>query len=424
MKYWLVGIKGTGMSALACILSSLNYEVLGSDVKDYYFTEKALRSSNIKYFEFNKNNIRNNNKCFYIISNAYDKSNVEVNEIINKEYKYMYYSEFINYFFKGIKIGISGMHGKTTTTSMCVKLFEDERICALIGNGTGIGMDNYKYFIFEACEYRNNFLKYDYDYLIINNIDYDHVDFFDSIEQVIESFQIAAKKSRFIICNNDDLYSRNIEHKNKITFGKSFDSDYVISKINKYKDGFVIQVVSKYAEEIIKVPLVGEHNIYNFVAAYVLTKELNINVNIQDKIYHFKMPKRRMEEYIFKNNIIIDDYAHHPKEIKCLLESIKQKYDKDIIVIFQPHTYSRTIKLEKEFRNLFDEVELFLCNTYTSVREQKSDILEEKVKSIFPKSKEYSQSTIKYLNNVYNKVIVFLGAGIISNDINKLLYVN
>ena len=154
-KFYLVGIKGNGMSALAGILYDLGYEVVGSDNENYYYTEKNLNK--IKCLKFDVNNITKD--YFYIISNAYDEKNIEVNEIIKFQYMYMYYSEFIEYFFKGIKIGISGTHGKTTTTSICSKFLEDEKICALIGDGTGNGK-NKENFIIEACEYKDTFLNY------------------------------------------------------------------------------------------------------------------------------------------------------------------------------------------------------------------------------------------------------------------------
>ena len=114
MKYYLVGIKGTGMSSLACILKDMGNVVTGSDVKEHFFTEKSLDEKNITYEEFTD---EVTNEYFYIISSAYDINNIVVKKIINENYNYMYYHEFIEFFFKKKKIGICGSHGKTTTTT-------------------------------------------------------------------------------------------------------------------------------------------------------------------------------------------------------------------------------------------------------------------------------------------------------------------
>ena len=420
-KFYLVGIKGTGMSSLALILKDMNNDVVGSDNSTYYFTEDNLINKNIKYYEFNKNNITGDH--YYIIGNAYNYDNIEVKEIVDKKYEYMYYSDFIESYFDK-KIGISGTHGKTTTTSICAKFLEDFNISYLIGNGEGKGCLNYNYFLFEACEYKNNFHKYSYDYLIINNIDYDHVDFFKDIDEVVESFQEASYNALNIIINNDDENARKISHVNKITYGMRYDSDYVIADVKEYRDGFLVRVISKYNDDLLKVPLVGLHNVYNVVASYVLVKELGLDVNIQSKLYEYKLPKKRMEESIINGNIIIDDYAHHPREIKALLNAVKQKYKEyknDIIVVFQPHTYSRTIKLKDEFKDLFTDVTLYLAKTYSSAREEENKDLDNVVKKIFSNAIDYDEGTIEYLKKVKNKIIIFLGAGIIANDIKKMI---
>ena len=414
-KFYLVGIKGTGMSSLGVILKNMGFEVVGSDKSSYFFTEDILNKNAIKFYEFNRENITNG--YYYIIGNAYGYENEEVKEIMDNNYEYMYYSDFIETYFNR-KIGVSGTHGKTTTTSICSKFLEDYNIITLIGNGEGKGCVNYNYFLFEACEYRNNFHKYSYDYLIINNIDYDHVDFFESIDDVIDSFQEASFNALNIIVNNDDNNCKKIDHINKITYGMSYDSDYVISECKRYNDGYIVRIVSKRYDDLLKIPLYGMHNVYNVVSSYVLVRELKLNVDIQKKLYEYKLPKKRMEEYKINSNIIIDDYAHHPKEIRALLEAVRQKYSNyDIIVVFQPHTYSRSLKLKDEFSNVFEGTELFLANTYTSVREKTNMKLEDEVRKIFKNAKEYNKSVIEYLKNVNNKVIIFLGAGTISNDI-------
>ena len=189
MKYYLVGIKGTGMSALALCLKENGEMVIGSDNDKYYFTENNLNKAKIPIFKFNKNNINKYNSYVFIISYAYNENNnEEVYEIFSKGYTYFYYSDFINHYFKNTKIGISGTHGKTTVSTIVKHLFKDDNVSYIIGDGNGGGALDSKYLIFEACEYYHHFLNYDYDYLIINNIDYDHPDYFKNYNDYYVSF--------------------------------------------------------------------------------------------------------------------------------------------------------------------------------------------------------------------------------------------
>ncbi len=417
MKYWLVGIKGTGMSSLAIILKDLGNEVVGSDKDEYFFTQENLDKNKIKYNDFSSSL---QDDYFYIVSSSYDENNIHLKTIIEKGYQWLYYYEFIEKYFEGAKIGVCGSHGKTTTTSLCAKMLEDEKVVYLIGNSTGKGVKDYKYFLFEACEYKEHFLNYTYDYLIINNIDYDHPDYFKTEESYIKAFEKVVNRSKMIICNGDDKNISRIKHSCKVTYGKAGDNDYILYNTKKYCNGHIVDIISRYKEERFFVPLFGLHNIYNFLASYVLINELGIKVDIQKKLYEYKLPKRRMEEKVYKSNIIVNDYAHHPTEIEALIESLKEKYHKEIIIIFQPHTYSRTLSFAKEFENCFAGVnEVYTSPTYRA-REEYDSIKERKVANIFKNFKTYTPEIKSYLRSQKNKVIVFLGAGIIDRDIKDI----
>ena len=406
------------MSSLACILKDMGNDVKGSDVEEYFFTEKSLKDRNIDYEVFT--DILDND-YFYIISNAYDESNITVNKIFKDKLKYMYYHKFIESYFKKNKIGICGSHGKTTTTSIVAKVLEDENICYLSGDSQGKGNKNYKYFVFEACEYKNHFLSYSYDYLIMTNVDYDHPDFFKSKEDYFKSFKKVSQKTKCLIANGDDENIRKIKHDNKITYGFNYDNDYVIYSISKYKNGYCIIVVSKENEKKLYIPFFGVHNILNVVSSYVLVDTLKLNIPFQKKIYEFKLPKRRMEERKYKSNILICDYAHHPTEIKSLIDSVIEKYSKEIIIIFQPHTYSRTLMMKDEFKKCFNKVNnLYIMNTFTS-REKYDEDKEKEVRKIFSSFKDYNDDVLNVLKKETNKVIIFLGAGSVDKEMNKFV---
>lgn len=420
-RYYLIGIKGTGMSALALSLKGQGYEVVGSDVQEVFFTDEALNENKIPIFIFNEDNIKGD--YIYIISAAYDYHNVEVKKIINEKYKYYYYHDFIDQHYHGVRIGVSGTHGKTTTTRMLSHFLDEGNICSIIGDGEGIGTKNYDYFLFEACEYKNNFLHLNYDYLIINNIDFDHPDFFPDLQTTIKSFQKVANKSKVIIINGDDENCQKIIHPHKYTFGKSVNNDlyYIVEEV--LEKGYKVKIFFKNEEHRYYLPFLGEHMIYNFLSSLLAYYLLQKNFNIQEKLITYKNPRRRMEEYYYYTNIIIDDYAHHPTEIKACLKGIKLKYpDKKIIVFFEPHTYTRTLALGESFLNAFHDVdELYLAKTFTSKREKYSRVLEKEVIKMFPKAQRYNIGLLKKIKNYENTVIVFMGAGNIRKNIKTIL---
>jgi len=428
MKYYFVGIKGTGMSALDLCLKDMGEMVIGSDKEQYFFTEDKLNSNKIPIFKFNKKNIAKYNNHIFIIGYSYNENNnEEVEEIVNKGYEYYYYSDFINMYFNKIKIGVSGTHGKTTTSTLLKTMFDEEQVSYIIGDGNGKGNPNYKYLIFEACEYRYHFINYNYDYLVINNIDYDHPDFYNNKEEVIKAFKNASKKAKCIIINNDDSDCKKIKHSCRYTFGidnKSFVTGTILKEDNK---GYRIKVSVKLKEYIFDLPFCGVHMIYNFLAAftvfYLIHNEMkNIEKYINNRLITYINPKRRIEELkLEKNNVIIDDYAHHPEEIQRTYQAVKQKYENyEITIVFQPHTYSRTIFLYDRFQEVFKDKNVYIMNTFVS-REQYDQIKENVVREIFRNCKTYNIEEISKLLSKENQVIIFMGAGDINKEIQKLL---
>ena len=417
-KFYLVGIKGTGMSALALMLKDEGNEVLGSDTNEYFFTEKSLINNDIKILEFNKENIIGDS--YYIIGNAYNDNNEEVLEIINNNYKYSYYYEFIGKINNKKIIACSGTHGKTTTTKLIVELM-NKRCSYIVGDGSGKGYKENNLFVLEACEYKRHFLSYNPDLLIINNIELDHTDYYKNIKDMISAYQELANKSKMILINADDKNSKKIKHNNKITFGFNKNSDARIKILSKGKDAYYIAL--NYNEEIyLKIPFLGKHMIYNYVCAYLACLINDIIPLIKEE---YELPRRRMETKLYNKSVLISDYAHHPTEIKALYDYVNNKYeDRKINVIFQPHTYERTIRLKKEFvksLKLFDNV--FVQEVYTSKRESKSINKQKIVDKIFSDFKKYNDDVFKTIG-LNNDVWIFLGAGNASYIMEKLINEN
>ena len=404
MKYYLVGIKGTGMSALAQLLNDEGHKVTGSDSYEQYFTEDSLIYKGIEIKVFNKSNITD--EYYYIIGNAYDINNCEVKEIVSKNYKYSYYHEFIGKIDNKKLIAVSGTHGKTTTTSLIVNLL-DYKCSYIIGDGSGAGFKNNDLFVLEACEYKEHFLNYNPSLLIINNIELDHTDYYKNKKQLFKAFQKVANNSKQILVNGDDKNTRKIKHKNKITFGFIKNCDIRIKILVKNENGYYVLV--KYKDEIfLKIPFTGKHMIYNFVASYMACILTNNKPLLKETIN-------------YKNTILIKDYAHHPTEIKALYDAISNKYkNKKINVIFQSHTYERTIKFKKEFNktlNLFDKV--YLMDVFPSKREKESNVLQNKVNRLYKKFDKYEENILKEIGEKED-VWIFLGAGTACSLINKI----
>ena len=290
---------------------------------------------------------------------------------------------------------ITGSDGKTTTTNFIKQLLKDEPIAYIIGDGTGGGCTNYKYLIYEACEYQDHFLVYNPDILVITNIDYDHPDYFKSIDEVRKSFAILKEKSKMTI----------------------EQEEYEIIEISKNLTKF------KYDSNIYSVRLFGDHLISDLVIAIKVLFKLGFDYKyIVDRLNRIKMPKRRMQESIISNTIIIEDYGHHPTEINALIQSINIKYPNIYkICLFQPHTYSRTLMFYKDFiksLRYFDEV--YVDEVFTSKREPYDLNKQNKINYIFNEFNNYLEFDFDNLDLRKKQMIILLGAG----DLNKRFFEN
>src|SRR5690625_2360179 len=186
--YHFIGIKGTGMSALAHILHDSGEKVQGSDVEKRFFTQDALEEKNIPIYPFSKSNIQD--EYIIIAGNAFSDDHIEVKEALDRGVTFYRYHEFLGEWLKQYtSIAVTGTHGKTSTTGLLSHVLNKSiHISYLIGDGTGKRHVESQYFVFEVCEYRRHFLQYQPDYAVMTNIDFDHPDYFTSIEDVFDAF--------------------------------------------------------------------------------------------------------------------------------------------------------------------------------------------------------------------------------------------
>jgi len=423
VSYHFIGIKGTGMSALAQILYDSGQEVQGSDVEKYFFTQVELEKKGIKIMPFSSENIQEGQ--IIIAGNAFPDEHEEIKkakELGLTFYKYHeFLGEWINQF---TSIAVTGSHGKTSTTGLLAHVLEQSFPTSfLIGDGTGKGQVNSKFFAFEACEYKRHFLQYKPDYAIITNVDFDHPDYFADVDDVFEAFQQLGNqvKKGIIACGEDDYLQRLQTTVPIIYYGFSATNDFQASNIQETDDGtqFDVLVRNTYFDTF-KIPMYGNHHILNALAVVAFCHYENMGKEVMHHLHSFSGVKRRFTEKKLNDQIIIDDYAHHPIEIEATIESARKKYpNRSVVAIFQPHTYTRTQTFLNEFADslrLADHA--FLCDIFSSARENSGELTIHDLIDKIDGSSLLTMENISILQSFQNSVLIFMGAG----DIQKFQY--
>ena len=424
-KYHFIGIKGSGMSSLAQIAYDMGHIVQGSDEETYFFTQEKLEQRNIPMFYYNEENIKEGYEV--ILGNAFDDTHIECRRAKELGLKIYTYAQFLGKLLEETpSIAVTGAHGKTTTTTMTSNIFKHNRVTSyLIGDGTGHGEKNSDFMIAEACEYYRHFLAYHPDYAIVTNIDFDHPDYFNDEYDMFDAFQsfVNQVKNTVVICGDDRLASKlKPAHAKTITYGFTDGNDYQLknvqtsteySKFDIYKNNTLLGTFT--------MAIFGLHDISNATSAIALADINGISVEkIQESLDLYRPAERRFSEYKFGSNVVVDDYAHHPSEIKATIDSARRKYaGKQIVAIFQPHTYTRTAKFLNEFaESLLTADKVFLCPIFASVREKEKIVGIEDLQKVTPGSEIIHGEEDFDKLNFENTVFLFMGAG----NINKLCH--
>lgn len=422
--YHFIGIKGTGMSSLAIILKRLGNEVQGSDVDKHFFTEKGLIENNIKMLTYSKDNITNN--MIIIKGASITPDNEELIRAKELNLKVYEYNEMVGILTEKYKtICIAGCHGKTTTTSMTAHVLGNIKGANyLIGDGQGYADKKNEFFALESCEYRRHFLAYTPYYAVITNIDLDHVDYYKDIDDIIDAYtEYANKATKMIIMCGDDKYIDKFKPSKKtIYYGLNENNDIRAINIEYKSNGisFDVLVNSKLYGHF-DLPIYGQHQLYDALAVITICYLENIDSELVNKEFQtFKGARRRFTETIIKDNIVIDDYAHHPNEVQATINSIKQKYpDKLIIAIFQPHTFTRTKEFANDFVNIFKTVDEAYILDIHPAREKQEDypnITSDMIISKLPNGHKITINDAITLSKYNNAVFAFMSP----NDLSKL----
>ena len=353
MTYYFIGIKGSGMSALAQVMHDLGYDVTGSDKPDHFFTQIELEKKGIKLLEFNPDNLTKD--MIVIQGNAFNDDHPEVVRAKELGLEIYTYQGMIDKLTHDTKlIAISGCHGKTTTTTMMSTVLKNIGVNYLIGDGTGYGKKGNDYFALEACEFKRHFLSYNPYYAVITNVELDHTDYYKDLDDVINAFEEFASKARhYVVAYGDDKNIKNMKiNKPLFTYGLDESNNLYAKNIIIKDDKTIADIyVNNELYDTFIFPFVGDHLLLNCMAVLSVCYLENIDKEeVKKQVLNIKHAKRRFIEEKFGSNILIDDYAHHPTEVKVTIEAAKKKYpDRKVIAIFKAHTKSRVKYFHKEF---------------------------------------------------------------------------
>ena len=451
-KIHFVGIGGIGMSGIAEVLFSQGYKIQGSDLLNNNNTRR-LKKMGIKVFlGHSSKNLKNVN--ILVISSAVKNNNSELKFAKKKRIPVYKRSDMLAALMKyNETIAVSGSHGKTTTTSLISSVLENANFdpTTIIGgivnqykSTTRIGKSNWM--VVEADESDGSLVNLFPKIAVLTNINKEHMDFYKNYSNLKKYFLNFTNNIPFdgvvIYCNDNlDLKRLLLESKkrNKISYGLNKGSDVRATNIliNEKGSFFDINIkktnlLKKEIINKIKLNVLGRHNIQNSLAAVTVAKILNINTNkIKKAFQKFKGVKRRFTLVCnFKGIKIIDDYAHHPEEIKATLELAKTLKPNKIIVIFQPHRYSRFKNLYLDFKKVLKNCDrLYVADVYSAGEKKIKNISKEKfvfemnkIKKNFAKSLHNVNSLTEIILNEGNKgdIVIFIGAGDISKWVNDL----
>ena len=353
MIYYFIGIKGSGMSSLAQIMFDLGYKIEGSDKPDHFFTEVPLIERGIKINEFNENNINEN--MIIVKGNAFTDENVEVKKALELGLKIYTYQEMIAEITNNTKlICVSGCHGKTSTCTMFKNVLSTFGVNYLIGDGTGHADKINEYFVLESCEYKRHFLSYNPYYTIVTKIELDHTDYYKDLDDVMDAFNEFVNKTRnTVIMCGDDINTRKIKTNKKVLFYGFNENNDIYLKNIKYDNDFTNAdiIINNELYMNVTFPFNANHLLLNALSVIAVCYLENLDKDeVKENVLKIEHAKRRFIEEKFKSNILIDDYAHHPTEVRVTIEAAKKKYpNKQVIAIFKAHTKSRVKFFYKEF---------------------------------------------------------------------------
>ena len=447
-----IGIGGIGMSGLAQIMNNMGFNIQGSDLNRNKNTDRLIKSGIKVYFGHHQKNL--NKATMIVISSAIKKHNSELIAARHKKLSVFNRGEMLaNIVALKKNIVITGSHGKTTTTSLVANILEDAGLDPTIINGGVINslknnaqLGKGEWAVIESDESDGSFLKLPVTYSIVTNVDKEHLDFYGSFDKLKKSFCTFIEKTpsfgKALVCiDNDNLKSLLPKCKtlNFLTYGFNKISNYQITNVRKNKKYSIFDLKVKFPSRKnvyirnIVVNLIGDHNITNATASIAVGLNLGIKIKkIKKALKKFLGIQRRFTKvFSVGKREFYDDYAHHPTEIKAVINSARQVYkDRKIICVFQPHRYSRVKFLKNEFASSFKFSDtVVLCPVYSAGEKIKYNFNQDNFSKLISKKSKTQIINIKnqkelksYFkkNLLEDEMIICMGAGSISNWIREI----
>ena len=416
MKYYCIGIKGSGMATLAEILFDLGHEVSGyDDYKEHKFTQEGLDKRGIKIYYDSTHDIPKDTIVTY--SKAFSIDHPEIKRVKSLGLKIIAYNELLGKLSSEFKtIGVSGTHGKTTTSTMISHVLGETKGCNyFIGDGSGFADRKNELFTLESCEFNKHFLAYHPYYAIVTNIELEHTECYKDLDEIIKTFEEFANKAHYVIACGDDKNVRKMNLKNNVTYYGFDDCNDVVCKnvtLDENESKFDVYIKGELYGHF-DIPLFGNHMILNALACITVCNMEGVDTEkIHTLLHTFKNAKRRFKEKKFGSVVTIDDYAHHPTEIRVTIESARQKYpNKEIVAVFLPNTYSRTKALMSDFISALKTADKAYVMDIHSDRERKEDYpgvsSDEIIKNV-PNAEKISLDTVDKLLKHKNAAICFM----------------
>ena len=447
-----IGIGGIGMSGLAQVMNNMGFIIQGSDLNKNKNTERLIKSGVKIYFGHHQKNLKK--VTMIVISSAIKNNNKELKTARYKNLPIFKRGEMLaNIVALKKNIIISGSHGKTTTTSLVANILVESGLDPTVINGGVINslkntakLGKGEWAVIESDESDGSFLKLPITYSIVTNVDREHLDFYGSFEMLKKSFHNFIEKTpsfgKSVICiddNNLKFLLSKCKTSNFLTYGFDKNSNYQITNVKKKVNYSIFDLILKftgakiYKIKNIKVNLIGDHNIRNATASIAVALNLGIQISkIKKALKKFLGIQRRFTKvFSIGKRDFYDDYAHHPTEIKAVINSAREVYkDRKIICVFQPHRYSRVKFLKNEFALSFKSSDtVVLCPVYSAGEKIKYNFSQNHFSELISKKSKIQVINInnqKELKNYFeknllnNEMVICMGAGSISNWIREI----
>lgn len=426
MKIHFIGIGGIGMSALALLAIQKGHQVSGSDISQSSICRGLEDKGATIFYSHSEANIQE--KMMVVISTAIDSNNIELLKAKNLHCSILHRSDFLKELMQGkTQIMISGAHGKTTTTALLVHVFKTAglnpsyAIGGLVSDADHAEYYDSEYFIFEGDESDGSFLNHEAKYAIFTNIDQEHLDYWGNFENLLSGFKKAIQSIQdptHVMIYSEDEYLNPLASK-CAKYGTMPTDQLVAEDIHFTASGMRFTLEG----EIFNLSLYGKHNVMNALGCYGIARKCGISLEMIKKAFStFKGVKRRFEFLgTFENTRFVDDYAHHPVEIQAVLDVIKQIADiKRVLIIFEPHRYSRFQALKDDFAKVLSQAsDLIVLPIYSANQMPITGLLESFCSQV-SSERLYQldqKKVLEFLTNHYKNYdwVFTLGAGNVTN---------